>query len=108
MAHLKHLKRAFALGVLTALLLPAADAPKPQPLKPKIRAITAFITIDAKSYPAQIEEAVKFLNQIREAVKAAGYDAFLIGESLMRAERPGDALRALVEVPSTQYPVPSR
>jgi len=49
-----HLKRAFALGVLTALLLPAADAPKP-----KVRAITAFITIDAKSYPAQIEETVK-------------------------------------------------
>ena len=34
-----HLKRALALGVLMALLLPAADAPKP-----KVRAITAFIT----------------------------------------------------------------
>jgi uncharacterized protein (UPF0210 family) len=62
------LKRALALGVLTALLLPA-EAPKP-----KVRAITAFITIDAKSYPAQIEESVKFLSQMREAVKAAGYD----------------------------------
>jgi indole-3-glycerol phosphate synthase len=39
-------------------------------------------------------------------LKAAGYDAFLIGESLMRAERPGDALRNLL-VLSTQYPVPS-
>src|ERR1051326_2104525 len=64
-----HLKRAFALGVLTALLLPGAGAPKP-----KVRAITAFITIDAKSYPAQIEETVKFLSQVRDAVKAAGYD----------------------------------
>jgi uncharacterized protein (UPF0210 family) len=64
-----HLKRALALSVLTALLLPGADAPKP-----KVRAITAFITIDAKSYPAQIEEAVKFLSQMRDAVKAAGYD----------------------------------
>jgi indole-3-glycerol phosphate synthase len=27
---------------------------------------------------------------------AAGYQAFLIGESLMRAERPGDALRSLL------------
>jgi indole-3-glycerol phosphate synthase len=38
----------------------------------------------------------------------AGYSAFLIGESLMRAERPGDALRQLLTpVPSAQYPVPS-
>ena len=64
-----HLKPALVLGLLTALLLAAADAPKP-----KVRAITAFVTLDAKSYPAQIEETVKFLNQVRDAVKAAGYD----------------------------------
>jgi indole-3-glycerol phosphate synthase len=38
-------------------------------------------------------------------LRAAGYQAFLIGESLMRAERPGEALRDLVT--STQYRVPS-
>ena len=64
-----HRKHALPLVLLTALLLPAAEAPKP-----KVRAITAFVTIDAKSYPSQIEETVKFLNQVRAAVQAAGYD----------------------------------
>jgi len=31
---------------------------------------------------------------------AAGYNAFLVGESLMRAEHPGEALRELMRVPS--------
>jgi indole-3-glycerol phosphate synthase len=30
-------------------------------------------------------------------LRSAGYDAFLIGESLMKAERPGDALAKLME-----------
>ena len=39
-------------------------------------------------------------------LRAAGYHAFLVGESLMRAERPGEALRELLEVPSSEYRVP--
>jgi indole-3-glycerol phosphate synthase len=40
-------------------------------------------------------------------LRAAGYHAFLVGESLMRAERPGVALRNLIKVPSTENPVAS-
>ena len=32
-------------------------------------------------------------------LRAAGYHAFLVGESLMRAQRPGEALRELMRVP---------
>jgi indole-3-glycerol phosphate synthase len=39
-------------------------------------------------------------------LRGAGYDAFLVGESLMRAASPGEALRGLM-VPSTRYSVPS-
>ena len=40
-------------------------------------------------------------------LRAAGYHAFLIGESLMAAESPGEALRTLLAEASTEYPVPS-
>lgn len=41
-------------------------------------------------------------------LQAAGYHAFLIGESLMRAERPGEALRELIGVESPESRVASR
>ncbi|HET9305937.1 MAG TPA: indole-3-glycerol phosphate synthase TrpC [Candidatus Sulfotelmatobacter sp.] len=37
-------------------------------------------------------------------LRAAGYHAFLVGESLMRAERPGAALRALVASSESRVP----
>src|SRR5512144_1504818 len=68
-----HLKRALlALAVITVGAGVAAGAPDPP--KPKVRAITGFVTIDAKSYRTQIQEAVAFLSQVRDAVKAAGYE----------------------------------
>ena len=62
----------FGLGVLSVFALSplrAAESPKP-----KIRAITGFITIDAKSYKSQIEEAVAFLSGMRNAIQASGYE----------------------------------
>ncbi len=41
-------------------------------------------------------------------LRAAGYHAFLVGESLMRAERPGDALRELVAAASSEPRVASK
>jgi indole-3-glycerol phosphate synthase len=40
-----------------------------------------------------------------ERLRAAGYQAFLVGETLMRVERPGEALRGLVT--SSEVRVPS-
>ena len=66
-------KRVLSASVIVASLglfsLRAAEPPKP-----KVRAITGFITIDAKSYPRQIEETVNFLSRVRDEIKAAGYD----------------------------------
>jgi uncharacterized protein (UPF0210 family) len=64
--------RAAGVSLLGALALVGLCSA--QSAKPKIRAITGFITIDAKSYPSQIEDAVKFLNQVRAAMKEAGYE----------------------------------
>jgi uncharacterized protein len=69
MNHLRPIVAAFALVIGAAIPARAAGPPPP-----KVRAITAFVTIDAKSYVAQLTEAVTFLNQVRDAVKAAGYD----------------------------------
>jgi indole-3-glycerol phosphate synthase len=53
----------------------------------------------ASKFPAGVVRVAE--SGIRSAedvatLRAAGYDAFLVGESLMRAERPGEALRELV------------
>ena len=62
------------LALILLVLVAAPSLGAAGPVKPKVRAITAFITIDAKSYPAQIRETVTFLNQVRDAIRAAGYD----------------------------------
>ena len=66
--------RSISTLVLAALLPTAAVLSAAPAAKPKVRAITGFVTIDAKNYPAQLTETVQFLRKISEAVKAAGYD----------------------------------
>lgn len=71
MAHSRRILTAIILLVAAAFgpALRAADQ-----AKAKVRAVTGFITIDAKSYPSQFQEAAKFLSQVRETIKAAGYE----------------------------------
>jgi uncharacterized protein len=58
--------------VLLALLLVssvfAADS------RPKVRAVTAFVDIDAKNYAAQIDNTMRFLNGARDAYRRAGFE----------------------------------
>ncbi len=65
---------------------------------------TAFVLADRfpKNVVRVAESGIHSSGDVAR-LRAAGYDAFLVGESLMRAEHPGDALRALMEarVPST-------
>lgn len=58
----------------------------------------------AKKIPQDVlavaESGIRSVNDIAE-LRAAGYGAFLIGESLMKAARPGEALRNLLGKPVT-------
>lgn len=60
-----------AAVLLAALAVPTAEGADG---KPTVRAITGFVTIDATNYRTQIQETVTFLNTVREAVAAAGYN----------------------------------
>ena len=65
----------------------------------------------AATFPADVvrvaESGIHSADDVAR-LRAAGYHAFLVGESLMRAERPGEALRELMGVSTSEYRVPSR
>src|SRR5438105_3959056 len=65
------MRKTFPFLAFLLCLLPAVFAAES---KPKVRAITAFIRIDAKSYEAQVGEAVQFLNAAREEYRASGFE----------------------------------
>src|SRR5215471_6436593 len=57
----------FACG---AVVRPASSAE----VRPRIRAVTAFIEIDQNNYNARIQEAQKFLADAKEALNKAGFE----------------------------------
>jgi hypothetical protein len=59
-------------AIIALLLGPAAFGA--DTARPKVRAITAFIDIDAHAYAAQTEAAVEFLNTARDAYRGAGFE----------------------------------
>jgi len=63
----------------------------------KVNAETAFRLVERipKNVVRVAESGIRSGEDIAR-LRAAGYQAFLVGESLMRAERPGEALRELV------------
>jgi indole-3-glycerol phosphate synthase len=73
----------------------------------KVDLETAFAL--AARFPANVvrvaESGIRSAEDVAR-LRGAGYDAFLVGESLMRAASPGEALRRLLG-PSTRYSVPS-
>ncbi len=74
----------------------------------KVNLETAFRL--AEKFPANVVRVAESGIHSAEDVarlRAAGYDAFLVGESLMQADSPGEALRELMRVPSREYRVPS-
>jgi uncharacterized protein len=60
--------RRAVLALVLASVAIAADS------RPKVRAITAFVDIDVKSYAAQLGSTVTFLNAARESYKRAGFE----------------------------------
>jgi uncharacterized protein (UPF0210 family) len=61
------MRNAILAALLAATALTAAT-------RPKVRAITAFIDVDARNYSQQIEDTVKFLNTVRDSYRTAGWE----------------------------------
>ena len=75
----------------------------------KVDLETAFAL--AEKFPAGVVKVAESGIHSAEDVarlRSAGYDAFLVGESLMRSSAPGEALRELMRVPSGESRVPTR
>ena len=52
----------------------AEEAASREPAKPKVRTITAFLTLDRATYQRQIADTVDFLNQAKAEFEKAGFE----------------------------------
>ncbi|HKW26834.1 MAG TPA: DUF711 family protein [Terriglobales bacterium] len=59
--------------LISLLILCAAPFASAQ-VKPRVRAITAFMRIDREHYQAQVQDALSFLQRARSAYQGAGYE----------------------------------
>jgi uncharacterized protein (UPF0210 family) len=62
------MRNVLLLAAISASLIFGADS------RPKVRAITAFIRIDAKNVETQLGDAVKFLSAAREEYRTSGFE----------------------------------
>src|SRR5262249_35109632 len=69
---MRNILLAVCLAVLAcgATVRPASSAE----VRPRIRAVTAFIEIDSNNYNARIQEAQKFLANAKDALNKAGFE----------------------------------
>ena len=63
-----------ACVVCLVLMCFGASRASPSEVRPRIRAVTAFIEIDPSNYAARIQEAQRFLATAKEALNKAGFE----------------------------------
>src|SRR2546426_12073750 len=67
--------RAFCISALALLVSAASPAQKaPAPEKPKIRTITAFLSLERAGYKTQIADTLKMLKYARTVYESRGYE----------------------------------
>src|SRR5215510_4563202 len=66
--------RKTACAVVLVLMCSGARRASSAEVRPRIRAVTAFIEIDAGNYAMRIQEAQKFLATAKEALNKAGFE----------------------------------
>src|SRR5262245_59274197 len=64
-------RRSFLAGSVALLSIRNGSSAE---VRPRIRAVTAFIEIDSNNYAARIQEAQRFLATAKEALNKAGFE----------------------------------